>query len=77
MLGSMELLDGYAMTSPRVWAKQSGKVELNDGIRVYYEVHGAELSANTTPIVLLHGGALTIELAFSPELVARADNAVR
>jgi pimeloyl-ACP methyl ester carboxylesterase len=74
MLGSMELLDGYAMTGPRVWVKQSadksGKVEL-DGIGVYYEVHGAELSGNTTPIVLLHGGALTIELAFSSELVAR------
>lgn len=42
-----------------------------DGIGVYYEVHDGELSGDTIPIVLLHGGALTIELAFSPELVAR------
>ena len=74
MLGSMALPAGYTMTGPRVWAKRSahksGKVGL-DGIGVYYEVHGAELSGNTTPIVLLHGGALTIELAFSSELVAR------
>jgi pimeloyl-ACP methyl ester carboxylesterase len=74
MLRSMAFVAGYAMTGPPVSAKQtgnkSGKVEL-DGIGVYYEVHGAALSGDTIPIVLLHGGALTIELAFSPELVAR------
>ena len=74
MLGSMAFVAGCAITGPPVSAKQtvkkSGKVKL-DGIGVYYEVHGASLSGDTIPIVLLHGGALTIELAFSPELVAR------
>jgi hypothetical protein len=41
----------YAMTGPRVSAKQSavksGKVEL-DGIGVYYDVHGTELSRQPT-----------------------------
>jgi hypothetical protein len=51
MLGGMALLADYAMTGPRVSAKQnavkSGKVEL-DGIGVYYDVHGTELSRQPT-----------------------------
>lgn len=74
MLGSMAILACYATTGSKVWAKQgankSGKIDL-DGIGVYYEAHGAELNGAATPIVLLHGGALTIELAFNPKLVAR------
>lgn len=42
-----------------------------DGISVYYELHGPGIRAGTVPLVLLHGGALTIEAAFSPELISR------
>jgi pimeloyl-ACP methyl ester carboxylesterase len=41
------------------------------GLRVYYEVHGGPLSADRTPLVLLHGGAMTIETSFPPELISR------
>jgi pimeloyl-ACP methyl ester carboxylesterase len=47
----------------------SGTVRL-DGIDVYYEVRGT-LDGATVPLVLLHGGALTIETAFRPELFER------
>jgi pimeloyl-ACP methyl ester carboxylesterase len=39
------------------------------GLRVYYEVHGGPLKADAAPLVLLHGGAMTIETAFPPELI--------
>lgn len=42
-----------------------------EGLEVYYEVHGLPLSRGTTPIVLLHGGAMTIETAFPPDLISR------
>lgn len=41
-----------------------------DGIGVYYEIHGA-LDRGSVPLVLLHGGALTIEMAFTPQLIER------
>jgi pimeloyl-ACP methyl ester carboxylesterase len=50
--------------------RRSGKVNI-DGLRVYYEVHGRTLAPGTSPIVLLHGGSMTIETAFKPELVER------
>lgn len=50
--------------------KRNGTVRL-DGLDVYYEVYGGELGNGQIPILLLHGGALTIEQAFSPELIAR------
>jgi pimeloyl-ACP methyl ester carboxylesterase len=47
---------------------RSGYADVN-GLHLYYEVHGAG-----SPLVLLHGGMLTIELSFAslmPTLVAR------
>jgi pimeloyl-ACP methyl ester carboxylesterase len=41
------------------------------GLRVYYEVHGGALLADKVPMVLLHGGATTIETAFPPDLIPR------
>lgn len=41
------------------------------GLRVYYEVHGGPLSADKVPMALLHGGAMTIETAFPPDLIPR------
>lgn len=41
----------------------SGFVTL-DGLPVYYELHGAAPDGAAVPIVLLHGGAMTIETAF-------------
>jgi len=48
----------------------SGTTKL-DGIEVYYEVHGGPLNTGRVPIVLLHGGAMTLETAYAPELIAR------
>ena len=42
-----------------------------DGIAVYYEVHGGHLNTGRVPIVLLHGGAMTLETAYTPDLIAR------
>lgn len=39
-----------------------------DGLRMYYEIHGS----GGTPLVLLHGGALTIDLSFGALLPALA-----
>lgn len=50
--------------------KRNGTVRL-DRLDVYYEVYGGALGRGQIPIVLLHGGALTIEQAFSPGLIAR------
>ena len=40
-----------------------------DGHAVYYEVHG-DLASGETPVLLLHGGMMTIDLTFS-ELIPR------
>jgi pimeloyl-ACP methyl ester carboxylesterase len=60
--------------SSRTWGQsansRSGTARL-DGIDVYYEVHGGTTDGATVPIVLLHGGAVTIESAFTPELIGR------
>lgn len=48
----------------------SGAARL-DGIDVYYEIHGGPLGGKAVPLVLLPGGALTIEVGFTPELIER------
>lgn len=48
---------------------RSGYAEV-DGLRVYYEVHGRPLpAAEQIPIVLLHGGMMSIETAFAGDLL--------
>jgi pimeloyl-ACP methyl ester carboxylesterase len=42
----------------------SGFVTL-DGLPVYYELHGGPPHGAAVPVVLLHGGAMTIETAFA------------
>ena len=42
-----------------------------DGLDVYYEIHGDPLNSTVVPMVLLSGGALTIENAFTPGFIAR------
>jgi pimeloyl-ACP methyl ester carboxylesterase len=37
-----------------------------NGLRLYYEIHGSG-----RPLVLLHGGVLTIDFMFGPMLAAR------
>jgi pimeloyl-ACP methyl ester carboxylesterase len=51
-------------------AAQSGYATI-DGLKVYYELYGPPLANGRTPMVLLHGGAMTIETAFPPALIAR------
>jgi pimeloyl-ACP methyl ester carboxylesterase len=58
----------------RGWAmgtdSQTGYATIDD-LQVYYEVHGGGADGDRVPIVLLHGGALTIEIAFAPDLISR------
>lgn len=42
-----------------------------DGLRVYYELHGAPLASGRAPVVLLHGGVMAIETAFAKDLLPR------
>jgi len=42
-----------------------------DGLRVYYELHGGAPTGGKTPIVLLHGGVMTIDTAFAEDLIPR------
>jgi pimeloyl-ACP methyl ester carboxylesterase len=47
------------MTSADLAANTTGYADVN-GLHMYYEVHG-----DGSPLVLLHGGMLTIDLNFS------------
>jgi pimeloyl-ACP methyl ester carboxylesterase len=73
VLGGTALAAAGLLTSREGVSKQgrshNGLARI-DGIGVYYEVHGV-LDRASVPLVLLHGGALTIEVAFTPELIAR------
>ena len=67
------------LTAPRqAWSipgtRRSGTVNI-DGLGVHYELHGRTLAPGATPIVLLHGGSMTIETAFKQELVERFSRA--
>jgi pimeloyl-ACP methyl ester carboxylesterase len=55
---------GYAMDKPRTGYAAS------DGLQVYYELHGEPLGAQT-PMVLLPGGLMPIEIALAPDLIPR------
>jgi pimeloyl-ACP methyl ester carboxylesterase len=69
------LLGGALTTGERAVAKQApaGRSQAGyatvDGLKVYYEIHGGPLTRGT-PLVLLHGGMLSIETGFPPELIA-------
>ncbi|WP_419998729.1 alpha/beta fold hydrolase [Streptomyces boninensis] len=54
-------------------AKQSGYAKVN-GLEMYYEVHGRARAGDQRPLVLLHGGVLSIDLAFSAVLPALAED---
>jgi pimeloyl-ACP methyl ester carboxylesterase len=65
-------LAASASRSDRGFAMQkfeSGRV-MSDGLGVYYEVHGGPL-AGRTPMVLVAGGLMPIEIAFAPDLLPR------
>jgi pimeloyl-ACP methyl ester carboxylesterase len=42
-----------------------------DGLRVYYELYGGPPNAGKTPMVLLHGGVMSIETAFADDFIPR------
>ncbi|MFY1832112.1 alpha/beta fold hydrolase [Myxococcus fulvus] len=50
---------------------QQGGYATVDDLKVYFEVHGGPLEGGKTPLVLLHGGMLAIETAFSKDLLPR------
>jgi len=55
---------GFAMQR-----SESGRV-MSDGLGVYYEIHGGPLGGRT-PMVLLPGGLMPIEIAFGSDLLPR------
>lgn len=55
---------------PHTPAAQSGYAPVN-GLKMYYEIHGA-VNGNDPPLVLLHGGGSTIETSFGMVLPALA-----
>lgn len=55
---------GYAMDNPLTGHAAS------DGLQVYYELHGEPLGTRT-PMVLLPGGLVPIEIALAPDLIPR------
>jgi len=54
-------------------ASAAGQYADVDGLRIYYEVHGAA-TAGPPPLLLLHGGSETIDTSFSKILPALASN---
>lgn len=50
--------------------RRAGKINVA-GLGVYYEIHDGGGGSVRPPLVLLHGGAMTIETAFSSEFIAR------
>ncbi len=73
VLGGAALVAAGLSASGESWPKQGNKrngLAHIDGVGVYYEITG-DLDRSTVPLVLLHGGALTIELAFTPQLIER------
>jgi pimeloyl-ACP methyl ester carboxylesterase len=72
VLGAGAFLAASAGRSDRGFAMQkfeSGRV-MSDGLGIYYEVHGEPL-AGRTPMVLIAGGLMPIEIAFAPDLLPR------
>jgi pimeloyl-ACP methyl ester carboxylesterase len=63
-LASLVATEGYAMTSttPGAYAEI-------DGLKVYYELHGAPLSSGRAPFLLLPGGMMAIETSFAGGLL--------
>ena len=62
--------DATAQKPKQKTASRSGYAQV-DGLRVYYELHGAPLASGATPVVLLHGGVMAIETAFAKDLLPR------
>jgi pimeloyl-ACP methyl ester carboxylesterase len=72
VLGAGAFLAASAGRSDRGFAMQrfeSGRA-MSDGLGVYYEVHGGPLAGHT-PMVLVAGGLMPIEIAFAPDLLPR------
>jgi pimeloyl-ACP methyl ester carboxylesterase len=72
VLGAGAFLAASAGRSERGFAMQkfeSGRV-MSDGLGIYYEVHGGP-PARHTPMVLVAGGLMPIEIAFAPDLLPR------
>jgi len=50
--------------------KAGGHAEV-DGLSVYYELHGGSPTAGKTPMVLLPGGVMAIDTAFTADIIPR------
>ena len=77
LLGAGALIAACLGRSGKGLAKQadveaeSSGYAMVDGLRVYYEVHGGPANEGRTPIVLLHGGVMSIDTAFADDLIPR------
>lgn len=75
-LSRRALLAAGAVTAAAASASQaaaarsgsSGYATADDGHRIYFETHGRR---SGVPIVLLHGGVMSIETAFAPDFIPR------
>jgi pimeloyl-ACP methyl ester carboxylesterase len=65
------LMSGYGRTTLSTDANPSrpGAYAAVNGLHIYYETHG-----DGRPLVLLHGGVLTLDRTFGPLLPALAKN---
>jgi pimeloyl-ACP methyl ester carboxylesterase len=63
-------VEAFAMEIKGKPGRNSGYATV-DGLRVYYELHGGAPNAGKTPIVLLHGGVMSIDTAFADDLLPR------
>ena len=63
---------GLAAMNANANAQQGGSYAAVNGLKIYYEIHGAA-DQKSTPLVLLHGGVGGIEM-FGPNLPALAKN---
>ncbi|MDP3748562.1 MAG: alpha/beta hydrolase [Phenylobacterium sp.] len=58
---------GFAMETK---TKAGGHAEV-DGLSVYYELHGGSPTSGKTPMVLLPGGVMAIDTAFTADIIPR------
>lgn len=67
----------FVAEGSQAWARRiphigirSGTASI-DGLDVYFEIHGGRLTPDIVPVILFHGGAIPIELAFPHTLIER------
>src|SRR4051812_21312162 len=71
MKSYLALLVGFISLMGCAAEKETARYADVNGLHIYYEIHGSP-SANSPPLVLLHGGGSTIETSFGKILPSLA-----